>query len=307
MADEPDTGRGRHGRRRGQRNGLAVDKSPRARWWILTIREADWQPPGQREDHAEEVDAPLVYIKGQLEQGAETDYRHWQLIANFERDVRLATVKHAFANSAHAEPTRSAAAADYVWKEDTRVAGTQFERGIAPVRRDSASDWRRVWQSAAAGDILAIPCHIRVCHYNNLRRISADYVRAPPIQRSCTVFWGVTGAGKSYRAWQAAGVSSYPKDPRSKWWCGYRDQKNVVIDEFRGGIDIGHILRWLDSYPVLVETKGSAVALVAESFWITSNLHPRDWYPDLDPATLAALLRRLNIVHLPFPFNANHE
>jgi len=55
------------------------------------------------------------------------------------------------------------------------------------------------------------------------------------------------------------------------------------------------MLRWLDRYPVLVEVKGSSTSLVATKVWITSNIHPRDWYPDLDEETKAALMRRLNI------------
>jgi len=39
------------------------------------------------------------------------------------------------------------------------------------------------------------------------------------------------------------------------------------------------------------------VSLNAETIYITSNLHPNDWYPDLDDETKAALLRRLNITH----------
>lgn len=69
----------------------------------------------------------------------------------------------------------------------------------------------------------------------------------------------------------------------------------VVIDEFRGGIDISHVLRWFDKYPVLVEIKGSSVPLVAEKIWITSNLPVEMWYPCIDAETLDALKRRLQI------------
>lgn len=85
--------------------------------------------------------------------------------------------------------------------------------------------------------------------------------------------------------------------PSNFRWCGYRDQTKVVIDEFRGAIDIAHLLRWLDRYPVLVEVKGGSRPLLASTIWITSNMDPRTWYPDLDDQTKAALLRRLNITH----------
>jgi len=111
------------------------------------------------------------------------------------------------------------------------------------------------------------------------------------------VFWGRTGTGKSYRAWHEAGLDAYVKDPRTKWWCSYKGQENVVLDEFRGAIDVSHLLRWLDCYPVLVEIKGGSRPLLARKIWITSNLDPRLWYSDLDQETLDALLRRLNITH----------
>lgn len=42
--------------------------------------------------------------------------------------------------------------------------------------------------------------------------------------------------------------------------------------------------------------------LCATSFWITSNLAPKDWYPELDAESLAALLRRLTVTHYSVPF-----
>ena len=62
-------------------------------------------------------------------------------------------------------------------------------------------------------------------------------------------------------------------------------------------IDVAHLLRWLDRYPVLVEVKGGSRPLCAERIWITSNVDPRKWYPELDEETNLALLRRLNITH----------
>lgn len=105
------------------------------------------------------------------------------------------------------------------------------------------------------------------------------------------------------RAWEEAGLQAYAKDPRSKWWCGYQGQVNVVLDEFRGGVDISHLLRWFDRYPCTVETKGASRPLVAEKIWVTSNLDPRQWYPDLDEETVSALLRRLNITHFNYFFS----
>lgn len=119
-------------------------------------------------------------------------------------------------------------------------------------------------------------------------------------EKTVYVYWGRTGTGKSRRAWDEATLVAYPKDPCTKWWCGYRGQSTVVIDEFRGRIGIEHLLRWTDRYPVVVESKGGAVVLRCTSIWITSNLSPDVWYPDIDAESLAALRRRLNIIHFNY-------
>lgn len=130
-----------------------------------------------------------------------------------------------------------------------------------------------------------------------MRRIATDHLQPIGIEREVYCFWGPTGTGKSRRAWDEAGLDAYPKDPNTKFWCGYQAQDHVVIDEFRGLINISNVLRWFDRYPVVVEVKGSAVVLKATKIWITSNLHPQDWYPELDQSTKEALLRRLTIIN----------
>jgi len=70
------------------------------------------------------------------------------------------------------------------------------------------------------------------------------------------------------------------------------------VDEFRGAIDISHLLRWFDRYPVIVEIKGSSVVLSCKKIWITSNLHPREWFVGLDDRTLEALMRRLTVIEI---------
>lgn len=203
-----------------------------------------------------------------------------------------------FGSNGHYELSKSSKAEEYVWKEETSVIGTRFEFGCKPINRNNATEWDRIWELAVAGRILEIDTSIRISHYRTLRSIAADYAQPVPIERTAVVYWGKTGVGKSRRAWEEAGMSAYPKDPRSKFWCGYNGQEHVIVDEFRGGIDISHFLRWVDRYPCIVEIKGSSVVLLARRLWFTSNLHPRDWYPMVDAETLMAVMRRLEIVEI---------
>lgn len=255
-------------------------------YWLLTIPHHEFTPylpPG------------LAYCRGQLELG-ELGFLHWQILAVFCKKESLIGVRKIFGN-AHAELSRSSASTDYVWKEETRIDGTQFEVGTQPFRRNSPTDWTAVLAIARTGSLEGIPPDVTIRCYNQLRRIGYDSVRPLPMVRTCSVFWGATGTGKSRLAWEEAGLEAYAKDPRTKWWDGYNGENHCVIDEFRGTIDVAHILRWLDRYPVRVEVKGGALPLSVSRIWITSNLDPRVWYPDLDAETLSALLRRINVTH----------
>lgn len=62
-------------------------------------------------------------MKGQKEQGA-GGFQHWQAIAYFNKKVTATKAKTFFPAGVHIEATRSSAASDYVWKEDTRIADT---------------------------------------------------------------------------------------------------------------------------------------------------------------------------------------
>lgn len=261
---------------------------PQGHYWLLTIPHAHFTPF---------LPMGCNWIRGQLEQGEGTGYLHWQIVVNFVQKCRLGGVKRVFGDSVHAELSRSSAASDYVWKELTRVAGTQFEIGDKPINRAASKDWDRIRASAISGNLDEVPSDVFVRCYHQLRSISKDNLRPVAMVRSCHVFWGRTGTGKSRRAWEEAGMEAYPKTPRSKFWDGYAGHEHVVMDEFRGGIDIAYLLIWLDRYPCIVEVKGSSVVLSARTIWITSNLDPRLWYPDADAETTAALLRRLSITH----------
>jgi len=181
------------------------------------------------------------------------------------------------------------------------VAGTRFELGVPALKRNNKRDWDKIWDSAVAGKLTDIDSATRVQHYRTLKQIKADHLAPAAIERTVHVFWGPTGTGKSRRAWEESGVNAYPKDPRTKFWDGYQGHEHVVMDEFRGAIDISHLLRWFDRYPVIVEVKGSSTVLMATTIWITSNLDPRDWFTGIDVATKDALMRRLTITH----FNEN--
>lgn len=260
--------------------------STQGKYWILTIPVHDFMPY---------LPEGVEWIKGQMEVGETTDFKHWQLIAGFRKKVRKATVRRTF-GPYHCELTRSQAAEDYVWKDHTHVEGTKFELGTKTIRRNNAHDWALVRKAAERGQYDIIPDDIFVRYYGNLRNICKDNLRPPQRRVTAKIYWGPSRTGKSFRARSESEVDCYNKCPTTKYWDGYTGQRYIIIDEFRGSINISHLLRWLDPYPCSVEIKGSSVPLCGEHFIFTSNVNPILWYKDEDEETKQAFLKRFELI-----------
>nr|UOF80774.1 rep protein [Cressdnaviricota sp.] len=194
-------------------------------YWIGTIScDQPWEPA---------LPTGVAYIRGQRELGA-GGFEHWQIFF-------ITSTKHSCVALArlwspvvgHWELTRSSAAEQYVWKDDTRV-GEPFEFGTRPIRRNSSTDWELIKQQAIEGELALIPADLFIRYYRTFQAIAADHSVPVAMERHCVCFWGKTGTGKSRSAWELGGQDSYAKDPRSKFWCGYRSQSVVIVDEFRG-------------------------------------------------------------------------
>jgi len=132
------------------------------RYWLLTIPHHHFVPY---------LPNGIAYLRGQTERGEQQGFLHWQLLAAFEKKIRLAGVKAIFGDSCHAELSRSDAADAYVWKEDTAVAGTRFELGKRAHKRNSDTDWESIWELAKRGRVEEVPASIRVIHYRTIRNI----------------------------------------------------------------------------------------------------------------------------------------
>jgi len=269
--------------------------SLQARYFLLTIPAEKWTPP-------DELPEGIQYLKGQKEQG-EGGYLHWQALVVFGKPATIKKVKTYFCLECHVEPSRSAAANQYVWKPETRVENTQFELGALKLKRNCAADWNRVRVDAIEGNMNAIPDDIFIRHYRTLKQIHTDNarprVRGPQV---VNVYWGDSGTGKSRRAFEECGEIYYIKMSSTKWFDGYRGEENVVVDEFTGQVGIEHLLKWFDRYPCAVEIKGGQVFLNTKRWWLTSNIDPNQWYPLILEEQRVALRRRFtNVVHFNKP------
>jgi len=270
--------------------------APQYKYWILTIPQDKWADPGRCPDG-------ITYCKGQLEIG-EQGFEHWQLVAYVLKKCTYTRMISLWPTEAHIEHTRSEAAEDYVWKDESSL-GSRFEYGKRPFKRNSPLDWEEAFENAKKAKFDDIPADVKVRCWNQFQGIAKYYLQ--PFDRGLVtshIYWGVSDSGKTHRAKVESGYFDHPEDvymkiPSTKFWDGYRGQKNVIIDEFEGQINIAHLKVWCDPSGTAcqVEIKGGAVPLQATNFWITSNMDWRQWYTTPSGNDLDALKRRFNIVH----------
>jgi len=129
-----------------------------ARYWIGTLY--NWVPP-------DALPPGATYFGGQQERCPTSGRLHHQVVIALSSAVRVGGL--ARYGVGHWERTRSSSARAYCFKEDTRVLGSQFSLGTWPLRRNNATDWESVRQSAIAGDLPAIPADVFIRYYRSLK------------------------------------------------------------------------------------------------------------------------------------------
>lgn len=267
----------------------------KSRYWIATIS-------AQNNVYVPSLVNGITAIRGQLELGT-NGLLHWQVAIYTSSRLTFAQLKRLLPVGVHVEAARDGRAVfDYVHKDDTCVdTEYRFDFGRLPLQRATPADWDMVRDNARAGRLDDIPADILVRYYGNIKRLRTDAMELPwrhDIQ--CFLYWGEPGTGKTRRAFEEAGDTVFVKTATTKWWDGYRNEENVIIDDFSGLIRPEYLKTWLDRYPCSVEVKGGAVPLNARRIWITSNHPVEKWYQN--EVDQKAIRRRFtNVVH----FNTN--
>lgn len=243
----------------------------------------------------------------QLESG-EAETPHLQGYVEFKNSVRLAAVRR-LSSRAHWEIASGSRlqGLQYCMKEDTRLGNPWWYNGILWINfsielpnclkdlitKETALQSKNTGPSQTKLRLLAIQERLRdddcstediadtdfdlwVRHYRAFERYVCLKTKPRNHEVTVHVIQGPTGTGKSRWA-----MEQYPEaywKQRSNWWCGYAGHKTVVIDEFYGWLPFDLLLRICDRYPLLLETKGGQVQMVADTIVITSNSMPGNWY-----------------------------
>lgn len=252
------------------------------------------------------------YYIFQLEEG-DSGTPHLQGYIEFSRTCRPAKLRAALPG-VHVEQRRGTAqqAVQYCSKEDTRKAGP-FTHGTCSVEsgRGTRSDLALAQQAIKAdnGSLRSVVKDQPLTFIRYSRglmayaaRVTHSMKREPP---AVYLLYGDAGCGKSRRVWDLfEGRLSriYSKPPTGSWFCGYDQQEALVLDDFVGELPLRTLLQLLDRYRVGLEVKGAMVWLAGLRWiFITTNLHPADWYEWRRPTDrrrqYPALARRLQHVY----------
>jgi len=73
----------------------------------------------------------------------------------------------------------------------------------------------------------------------------------------------------------------------------YTDEPVLILDEYRGGLDLGLLLDILDGYPLAAPARFANKWALWTTVYITSNLFIEDWYPHHSKEELGPLARRI--------------
>ena len=95
--------------------------------------------------------------------------------------------------------------------------------------------------------------------------------------------YGPTGTGKSKLAFEGFDPSThYVYKHDNGWWDGYAGQETVIIDDFRGEIRYGELLRLVDWTPMEVRRRNREPApFLAKKVIITSSMTPDEVYSSI--------------------------
>lgn len=95
-----------------------------------------------------------------------------------------------------------------------------------------------------------------------------------------TLLFGLPGCGKT-RFVLDRHPDAYVHEPGSPWFDGYTGQDVLLLDDFAGsgsGYRLDKTLVLLDKYQPRLPIKGGHTYLLATHVYVTTNIHPRDWF-----------------------------
>jgi len=252
----------------------------------------------------------IKYFICQLEKCPKTNKLHWQGYIELKNRKGLKGFKDILTdNTAHIEKAQASAEdnINYCSKSDSKIEGPFSWGNPKKTGQGARSDLSDLKQSL--DNNLKIS-EIANKHFNEFILYHKGIEKYLLLKRpkrnwdmDVIIILGPSGCGKSsyvYKTYDMNDIYEL-REPNngSLWWDGYDGQETVLIDEFYGWINYSFMLKLLDRYPLMIDTKGGAVQFTSKRIIIISNCKKiEDFYPSISnqPHRWAAFLRRAKTI-----------
>lgn len=260
--------------------------SQQGRYWVFTTNNPENALSGESIEDC----SYLIY---QLEQG-ENGTPHYQGYIEFTKKKKAARVRQLLPRS-HVEMRKGT--------KDHAIAYCSKEPRLSPTitwgkpfqsRQGTRTDLNVIRESIESGITEIALAREYFSTWIKYHRAFARYRSLAAPNRTwkseVVMCLGTPGTGKSRYCLEQC-PNAYWKQ-RSIWWDNYEGQDDVILDDYYGWLPWDVLLRLLDRYPLLVETKGGQAAFLAKRIFITSNTEPGTWYRE--SPNFSALIRRID-------------
>lgn len=238
----------------------------------------------------------INYIIWQLEKCPDTEKFHYQGYVEFKKPCKFTCMKKIFDdNTIHLEVRKGTQeqAINYCKKKESQIEGP-WEYG-EPGKQGKRNDLNVLKQDILKQD----------SEYEIMNNHFGSYLRYGRMIKECKklvakehtkefrkleviIYFGKTGVGKTKRCYNPE--TCYKINPPYKWWDGYEQEKELLIDEFHGQIPYKELLTILDGYQLRLEIKGGFTYANWNKVYITSSQKPEYWYSLKD---ISELCRRV--------------
>lgn len=255
-----------------------------------------------------ELDTKYIVIGEEI---GDSGTPHLQGYVEFKDPLTFTALKKRIGKRCHVEPRKgtSSQASDYCKKD-----GNFFENGEIS-SQGARADLNELKDSILNGsmtvDDITIDDPVKFHQYGRTLNKLEDLRMRKVFRTEMTVgiwYYGDTGVGKSHKALEGFTPDThymYPYD--NGWWDGYKQQDNVVINEFRGEIKYAKLLDLVDKWPTCVKRRNrEPMPFVSKNIIITSSKHPKEVYGYTNPESgewvcddnIDQLYRRFKIIKL---------